>query len=153
MDLTVDSNADVVNYNRKLSLTTTSTIVSSLLIYRAKEILKKAGYTVIYNPFENYKSPSLTAAKTNADGSYIKITYQSKKQVTTKEDSKGIDIKILCLPSFTSVTRTDWKDDVKLIMKNSLKFDVPYFNMGVDESSIYFDSIENQLTLTAFEKA
>lgn len=79
MDLTVDSNADVVNYNRKISLTTTSTIVSSLLIYRTKKILKKAGYTVTYNPFENYKSPSLTAAKTNDDGSYIKITYQSKK--------------------------------------------------------------------------
>lgn len=84
-----------------------------------------------YNPFGNYKSPSLTAAKTNDDGSYFKITYQSKKQVTTKADSKGIDIKIFYLPSFTSVTRTDWKDDVKLIMKNSLKFDVPYFNMGV----------------------
>lgn len=83
-----------------------------------------------YNPFGNYKSPSLTAAKTNDDGSYFKITYQSKKQATTKADSKGIDIKILYLPSFTSVTRTDWKDDVKLIMKNSLKFDVPYFNMG-----------------------
>lgn len=84
-----------------------------------------------YNPFGNYKSPSLTAAKTNDDGSYFKITYQSKKQATTKADSKGIDIKIFYLPSFTSVTRTDWKDDVKLIMKNSLKFDVPYFNMGV----------------------
>lgn len=85
----------------------------------------------LYNPFGNYKSPSLTAAKTNDDGSYFKITYQSKKQATTKADSKGIDIKILYLPSFTSVTRTDWKDDVKLIMKNSLKFDIPYFNMGV----------------------
>lgn len=106
-----------------------------------------------YNPFGNYKSPSLTAAKTNDDGSYFKITYQSKKQATTKADSKGIDIKILYLPSFTLATRIDWKDDVKLIMKNSLKFDVPYFNMGVDEFSTYFDSIENQLTLTAFEKA
>ena len=123
------------------------------MIYRAEEILKKAGYTVTYNPFGNYKSPSLTAAKTNADGSYIKITYQSKKQVTTKVDVKEIDIEILYLPSFTSVTRTDCKDDVKLIMKNSLKFDVPYFNMGVDESSTYFDSIENQLTVTTFEKA
>ena len=143
----------MVDYNRKIILTTTSTIVSSLLIYRAEKILKKAGYTVIYNPFKNYKSPSLTVAKTNADGSYIKITYQSKKQVTTKADVKEIGIKILYLPSFTSVTRTDCKDDVKLIMKNSLKFDVPYFNMGVDESITYFDSIENQLTLTTFEKA
>lgn len=40
-----------------------------------------------------------------------------------------------------------------LIRLLSLKFDVPYFNMGVDEFSTYFDSIENQLTLTAFEKA
>lgn len=53
-----------------------------------------------YNPFGNYKSPSLTAAKTNDDGSYFKITYQSKKQATTKADSKGIDIKIfICLAS------------------------------------------------------
>lgn len=37
------------------------TIVSSLLIYRAKEILEKTGYTVTYNPFGNNKSPSLTA--------------------------------------------------------------------------------------------
>lgn len=65
----------MVNYNRKISLTTTSTIASSLLIYRDKEILEKAGYTVTYNPFGNYKSPSLTAAKTNDDGSYFKITY------------------------------------------------------------------------------
>lgn len=52
-----------------------------------------------YNPFGNYKSPSLTAAKTNDDGSYFKITYQSKKQATTKADSKGIDIKIFLMLS------------------------------------------------------
>lgn len=148
-DMGISTPSDLINWNRKLRLYTRNTVFSPLYVNKAVEALEAAGFETTYSPFGNYTYPSVVATKTNEDGSYFKITYQSNFS-SEYDDKNGIEATIFYLPNFSSVTRTDWHTNVKQRMKNELNFDVPYFNMGVDEPYTSYSSYSNQLVVTGY---
>ena len=148
-DMGVYAPSDLINWNRKLRLYTRDTVFSPLYVNKAVEALEAAGFETTYSPFGYYTYPSVVATKTNPDGSYFKITYQSNYSSESSDDN-GIEATIFYLPSFSSVTRTDWHTNVKQRMTNDLNFDVPYFNMGVDEPYTIYSSSSNQLVVTGY---
>lgn len=148
-DMGVYAPSDLINWNRKLRLYTRDTVFSPLYVNKAVEALEAAGFETTYSPFGYYTYPSVVATKTNPDGSYFKITYQSNYSSESSDDN-GIEATIFYLPGFSSVTRTDWHTNVKQRMTNDLNFDVPYFNMGVDEPYTIYSSSSNQLVVTGY---
>lgn len=148
-DMGISTPSDLINWNRRLRLYTRNTVFSPLYVNKAVEALEAAGFETTYSPFGYYTYPSVVATKTNPDGSYFKITYQSNYSSESSDDN-GIEATIFYLPSFSSVTRTDWHTNVKQRMTNDLNFDVPYFNMGVDEPYTIYSSSSNQLVVTGY---
>lgn len=124
------------------------------LTFNAKEVLDKAGWDIeTYIPVYNYKQSVLVASK--------ELTDKSSITLSIKPGSRNDGTAIFCVayqePLVNDEKVTDWSGDVKKSLNSFLDgYDLPYFNMAIDQKSGFSANYSNskvELVGTIWNKA
>lgn len=149
--LSFSSSSDTTTGNKYVSLSSYYVNYKPYYLYVAMNKLKAEGFKdedIVYNPFANgYEMPQFTAKKEVENGTLV-FTLSSSSYARYDDDENGLYISAIFLPKASSFegAATDFGEDTKTEINNSLGFDLPYVNLGCEEQKVSTSSGSVEIT-------